>query len=133
MFGSVLAGGALCVLLCCGGMRFFFGMMADNVAQKLEAQPEFSSRVGQVQEIKYDFFGSLGSADETEIYEVKGTKWSGRLTVKQEKQFDQDAKILWARFTLPSGEIVEIKPGRKAQVADETSREGVPAQKTEEP
>jgi hypothetical protein len=112
ILGSILGGFTLCALLCCGGMNFFFGMMADNVRLKLENDPQFAAHVGQIQEINHDFFAGIDLGEEVEVYDVKGTKWSGRLTLKHENQFDTDGKILWVRFTLPSGEVIKIEPGR---------------------
>jgi hypothetical protein len=108
--GSVLAGCTIPVFLCCGGLNFMAYYDGEKVLEQLEAEPEFSDRVGQVKDIKRDLFGHDGQID---LYTVRGTKWSGRVTVKTDEQLPDDANILWARFTLPSGEIVEIKPVKK--------------------
>lgn len=113
VLGSVLVGCTIPVLLCCGGVNFLAYYDGEKVLVQLEAEPEFSNRVGQVKDIKCDFFGHDGQID---VYIVRGTKWSGRITVKSDEQLPDDANIVWARFTLPSGEIVEIKPGKKPAV-----------------
>ncbi len=117
--GLAIAGG-LCLLVCCGGLvHFGLGVTAEQVRHKLEADPRFVQYVGQVQEFNVDYFGSFGT-DETDVfvYNVKGTKWSGRVTVKHETDDEGDEQVVWARFTLASGENVELKPEKPA--ADET-------------
>ena len=126
IFGSILGGFTLCALLCCGGINFFFGRVSDSIRLKLETDPQFADHVGQIQEIKHDFFAGVGLDDQVEVYDVKGTKWSGRMTLKQENQFGIDGKILWVRFTLPSGEVIEIKPGRKPVKPPGPNPDGTP-------
>lgn len=103
--------GCMCLLLCCGGLGYFLvGMVVQDVQKKLEADPTFAHHVGRVQEFKLNFSASVSAGDDAEVYDVKGTKWNGQVTLKQTEKFDADAKILWWRLRLPSGEIVEIKP-----------------------
>ena len=111
VIGLCVAGG-LCLLVCCGGVvHFGFGVTAEQVRHKLEADPRFVQHVGQVQEFNVDYLGSFSNEeDDVFIYNVKGSKWSGRVTVKHETDDEGDEQIVWARFTLASGEKVELKP-----------------------
>jgi hypothetical protein len=126
---TFLAGGGLCFFLCCGGgLYFFFGSLADDARQNLENDPRFSAHIGQVQECTYNFSASLGAGEKCDVFDVKGTKWSGRVTVKNN---DNRNGILWARFTLPSGEVVEINnnepaPGDDAEPGGRTDKSADP-------
>ena len=92
-------------------MHFGLGVTAEQVRHKLEADPRFVQHVGQVQEFNVDYLGSFSDEeDDVFVYNVKGSKWSGRVTVKHETDDEGDEQIVWARFTLPSGEKVELKP-----------------------
>ncbi len=104
-------GQSLCALVCCGGVvQIGLGVTAEEVRQELEADPRFVEHVGQVQEFGMDYMGSISGDSDVWTYNVKGTKWSGRVTVRHETGADGNEHVLWARFTLPSGENVEIKP-----------------------
>jgi hypothetical protein len=87
------------------------GVTADQVRSKLEADPRFTHHVGQVQEFSLDYIASFNDdEDDVFVYNVKGSKWSGRVTVNHETDDEGDEQIVWARFTLASGEKVELKP-----------------------
>jgi hypothetical protein len=109
--GLTVAGG-LCLLVCCGGLvHLGLGMASEEVRNELEADPRFVEHVGQVQEFNVDYLGSIGNEEsDVWVYNVKGTKWSGRVTVKHETDADGDERVVWARFTLASGEKVELRP-----------------------
>jgi hypothetical protein len=100
------------LVVCCGGIvHLGFGLTAEQVRHKLEADPRFVQHVGQVQEFNVDYLGSFSDdEDDIFVYNVKGSKWSGRVTVKHETDDEGDEQIVWARFTLASGEKVELKP-----------------------
>jgi len=105
------AGAGLCLFLCCGGVvHIGLGITTEEVRHALEADPRFVDHVGQVQEFSMDYVGSLSGGDDVWVYNVKATKWSGRITVKHVTGDDGNERIVWARFTLASGEIVELKP-----------------------
>jgi len=104
--------GALCIVACCGGIvHFGMGLTAEQVRNKLEADPRFTEHVGQVQGFSLDYIASFNDdEDDVFVYNVKGSKWSGRVTVKHETDDEGDEQIVWARFTLASGEKVELTP-----------------------
>ncbi len=109
---SLIVTGGLCLLVCCGGIvHLGLGMASEEVRTELEADPRFVEHVGQVQEFRVDYVGSISNAEtDVWVYNVKGTKWSGRVTVKHETDADGEERIIWTRFTLASGEKVELKP-----------------------
>lgn len=82
---------------------------AAGVRRKLEQNADFMERVGHVEDFQTD--RPTAPADDDDgiwIYDVQGTKWSGRLTVKHETAPDGFERIVWARMQLPSGEIVDL-------------------------
>jgi hypothetical protein len=109
---AVVVAGGVCLLVCCGGLvHFGLGVTAEQVRNKLEIDPRFVQHVGQVQEFNVDYIASFSNdEDDVFVYNVKATKWSGRVTVKHETDDEGDEQIIWARFTLASGEKVELKP-----------------------
>ena len=109
---ALCAAGALCVAVCCGGLvHFGMGVTAEEVRTRLEADPRFTEHVGQVQGFSVDYIASFSNEeDDVFVYDVKGSKWSGRVTVKHETDDEGDEQIVWARFTLASGEKVELTP-----------------------
>lgn len=107
--GFSVAAGLAIVAGCLGIIHFGLKITTEEVRQGLEANPRFVERVGQVREFKMDRLASFVDDDEDVwIYEVKGEKLSGRLTVKHETADDGSEHILWARMTLPSGEVVDL-------------------------
>jgi hypothetical protein len=112
-----LAGGALCVLACGGVIYFMIDAQTDQVREILEFDPTFSNHVGKIETFTHNFFHSANHGAEADVYDVKGTKWSGRVTVKQ----DDDGQITWARFALPTGEVVEIRPRARLLDGDDAA------------
>jgi hypothetical protein len=80
-----------------------------GVRQKLEQNADFVARVGQVRDFRTDRPNpGPDDPDDVWVYEVEGTKASGRLTVKHETAEDGSERIVWARMQLPSGEVVDL-------------------------
>jgi hypothetical protein len=109
---ALCVAGVLCVVACCGGIvHFGMGVTSEEVRTRLEADPRFTQHVGQVQGFSLDYIASFSDdEDDVFVYNVKGTKWSGRVTVKHETDDAGDEQVVWARFTLASGEKVELTP-----------------------
>jgi hypothetical protein len=107
---SLIVGAGLCLVVCCGGIvNFGMGVQAEEVRSELEANPKFIEHVGQVQEFRVNYMASFSDQNnDVFVYDVKGTKWSGRLTVKHETGADGKEKVIWAKMTLSSGEQVEL-------------------------
>jgi hypothetical protein len=107
---ALIAGAGLCLVVCCGGiMHFGMGVQAEEIRSELEANAKFIEHVGQVEEFSVNYMASFSDQDnEVFIYDVKGTKWSGRVTVKHETGADGKEKVIWAKFILPSGENIEL-------------------------
>ena len=104
-------GGGISMLVCCGGLfHFGMGLVADGVWEKVESDPRFTAHVGQVKKHQMAYGASFAADKDVLVYDVEGTKWSGRVSVKYEDDDAGDEQILWVRFTLSTGEIVELKP-----------------------
>lgn len=107
--GLSVATGLAIVAGCLGVLHFGLEMTTEEVRQGLEANPKFVERVGRVHDFKMDRLASFNDDDEDVwIYDVKGEKLSGRLTVKHETADDGSERIIWARMTLPTGEVVDL-------------------------
>ena len=80
-----------------------------GVPRQLEQNAALIERVGEVREFRIDRpTPELDEDDDLWIYEVEGTKGSGRLTVRHETAEDGSERIVWARMRLPSGEVVDL-------------------------
>jgi hypothetical protein len=103
--------GVLCVFSCCGGLVYLgLDVATEEVRASLEQDDRFAEHVGQIEDFSLDFIGSVADDDDdTWIYNVKGSRWSGRITVKHVTDNDGDERIVWVRFVLPSGEKVELQ------------------------
>ncbi len=120
---GLVAAGAVSIAVCCGGLLHFgFETMAEEVRVQLEADRRFTAHVGQIQKLELEFTASIvDDDDDLWTYNVTGTKWSGRIQVKQQANDDwtQTQQIVWVRFTLASGEKVELPWPDPADAADE--------------
>jgi hypothetical protein len=109
LLAGLYAVGGLCVVVYVAGVIHIGSeIVAEQVRHKLETEPKFVEPVGQVQEFATEFLATIVQPDDVRVYRVKGTKWSGRVKVKQVTDYDGNEQIIWARFKLPSGETVEI-------------------------
>lgn len=109
LLAGLMAFGGLCVAVYLAVViRIGSAIVAEQVRHKLETEPKFVEPAGQVREFSTVFLATLFSPEDVRVYRVQGTKWSGRVTVKQVTDKNGDEQIIWARFTPPSGEPVEI-------------------------
>lgn len=110
LLACLFVGGGLSLLVCCGGLfHLGVGYFADGIWQKVESDPRFTAHVGQVKKHRMEYGASFSADEDVIVFDVDGTKWSGQVTVKYSDADVGDEQILWVRFTLPSGEIIELK------------------------
>ena len=104
-----ICGGIACVF-CCGGVVFIgFNFISEEVRALVERDPRFTEHVGQITSFRCEMAPSLTNGeDDVMMYHVDGTKWSGRVTIKHVTDDNGDEKLVWVKFTLPSGEKVEL-------------------------
>jgi hypothetical protein len=117
----------LCCLACCLGiLNFGVHALAEEIRFQLEADPNFVRHVGAVKSFEINYLASLGNhEDQVYAYDVTGDKWSGRMTIKQVTNDNGAVAIVWARFTLPSGETIEL-PAKQKQLKPEAKPESEP-------
>jgi len=110
----LLLGAGIVFMMCCGGgvflVKFGLDSMAVEVREELRNDPVILERIGDIESLDLDYTASIQNGEE-EIwaYEVRGTKGSGRLTVRQITDEDGNEQVLSATLHLPGGEDVEVR------------------------
>ncbi len=101
------------VLVCCGGcgltMWFGKGVVETDVANQLRDHPDFRQHIGEIEEFEYNLTAT-GAAPEEDIhvFDVKGTKGSGKLTTRIRDGADGSSIVTWAELRLEGGQRVEF-------------------------
>jgi hypothetical protein len=111
----LLGVGGIGMLVCCGGLvavsMFGLNVMAAEVADQVRDVPAFREHIGELESLDVDFVASSAKGDEeTFVYNAKGSKGTGVLTVKQTEDEDWNALIEEASLRLPDGREVPILP-----------------------
>lgn len=116
LFWLVLGGGFITtVLLCCGGTivlgRFGLGVLAADIEMQLRDHPVIQVHIGQIEELSVNFTRSAALEDtDTFIYEIRGNRGSGELTVTSHAQWIGDQEqIVAATLRLENGEVIELE------------------------
>jgi hypothetical protein len=112
---AILLGGGFLLLVCCGGgallVRFGLQIVTTEVEDQLSDNPVLREHIGDVQSFEMDWSRSFADEDDdTFVYQVRGTKGEGRVTVKHITDDDGDEVILSAQLRLPSGETIDLMP-----------------------
>lgn len=117
----------LCCLACCLGiLNVGVHVITEEIRFQVEADPLFIRHVGTVNTFQLNYLASLTNReDQVYTYDVSGTKWSGRMTIRQVTNDDRNVEIVWARFTLPSGETIELPS--KPETAPDAGTDSEPA------
>jgi hypothetical protein len=111
----LLGVGGLVGVGCCGSVIavVVFGMnvVSAEIGDKVRDNPKFREHIGELQEISVDYTASAAKDDDdTFVYNVKGDKRSGVLTVKSITDDDFNEQIEEATLRLPNGTQVQIVP-----------------------
>ena len=114
---AILLGAGLMLLLCCGGgaliMRFGMQIITTQVEDQLADNPILREHVGEIESFELDWTRSFADEDDdTFIYQVRGSKGEGRVTVKHITDDDGNEEILEAELRLSSGEVVDLMPSQ---------------------
>jgi len=112
---AILLGAGLMLLLCCGGgaliMRFGMQIITTQVEDQLADNPILREHIGEIESFELDWTRSFADEDDdTFIYQVRGSKGEGRVTVKHITDDDGNEEILEAELRLSSGEVVDLMP-----------------------
>jgi len=107
--------GGVAGVCCCGGgvavVMFGMNIVTAEIADELRDNPKFREHIGELQEMNVDYIASAAKDDdETFVYDVKGDKGSGELTVKHVTDDDGSEQIVTATLRLSDGKQVEIVP-----------------------
>ena len=99
--------------ICCGGM-FFVGswgldIVAQDIARQLRDDPVIQEEIGEIEEISMNLTASATHADdETFVYDVRGSKGSGELTVQSVTLPQGGEEILSASLRTEDGRQIDI-------------------------
>lgn len=103
----VLGGGTL---VCCGGFVYFgLNIMSAEVEAELRDNARLREHIGEIQKLTVDFTRSLANDDDDIfVYNVRGTKASGELTVHHITGDDGKEIVLAASLRLSDGRTIEL-------------------------
>ena len=90
-----------------------FGMniTTAEVSNELRDNPKFREHIGELQTLTIDWTKSSAEDDsDTFVYDAKGTKGSGVVTVKHVTDNDGNEEIVRASLRLSDGRTVQIVP-----------------------
>lgn len=102
-----VVGGLIC-LGCCGGLYAMFSVGMNEVAGDIEAQisgdPTLREHIGEIESLSVNLIESASyDDDETFVYDVRGSKGSGKLVVNSITTFENGEDIQWAELQLDDG------------------------------
>ncbi len=105
---AVVIGGG--TLACCGGFVYFgLNLMSAEVETELRDNARLREHIGELQELTMNFTRSLANdEDDIFVYNVRGTKGSGELTVHHITGDDGKEIVLAASLRLPDGRTIEL-------------------------
>jgi hypothetical protein len=112
----VLLGIGGVLFLCCGGgvvglAVFGMNIAAEEVSDQVRDNPKFREHIGELQSMETDWVATAAkNDDETFVYNARGDKGSGVLTVKEETDDDWNSIVVEASLRLPDGTQVPIIP-----------------------
>ncbi len=114
---ALLLGVGLMLLVCCGGgaliVRFGMQIITTQIEDQLADNAILKEQLGEIESFELDWSRSFADEDDdTFIYQVRGSKGQGRVTVKHITNDAGDEEILSAELRLSSGETFNLMPGQ---------------------
>jgi hypothetical protein len=111
---GILVAAGLLFLGCCGGclgfLYFGVGVITTSVEDELADNPILREHLGEIESFEIDWSRTLSDED-TFVYNVRGSKGSGRVIVEHVTGPDGMPQIVSAQLRLPSGELIDLMPG----------------------
>lgn len=109
VFGLVIGLPVLGFAMCCGGLFLLgsYGIQEDEkvYSDKLRGNATIRQQIGDIEELSYNILASSAIEDiDVEVYDVKGTRGSGKITMS----VDGDQNIHWARLELSTGQKFDV-------------------------
>lgn len=107
--------GMLGLLVCCGGgaLLTWFGKNVgeEEITAQLRDNPKLREHIGEIKNLDMDFVAS-GAQDDSDVfvYNVEGSKSSGRLTIRESMDDDFSTIVEEATLRLPDGSEVKVVP-----------------------
>ncbi len=86
-------------------------IVTAEIGDLLRDNPKFREHIGELQEINVDYIASAAKDDdETFVYNVKGDKGAGVVTVKHVTGDDGNEEIVEASLRLKDGRQIQVVP-----------------------
>ena len=112
----ILLAGALIVVpvLCCGGVFFLgylgLGVLEADIEMQLRDHPTIRQHIGRIEDLSVNITKSSTVDDQdTFIYDIRGDKGEGELSITSLSQWDGNEEIVEASLRLASGEVLPIE------------------------
>lgn len=103
---------SVAMVTCCGGGYFLVNLGIDQIAHDVEIQvrdnDKFREHIGEPEPFEINWEGSFGD-DDSFVFDVKGTKGSGELTVWTIDLEDGATQVVRAQLRLKSGETIDLE------------------------
>lgn len=124
ILGIIGGVGFLCVAVCCGGGFLFvnwgMGQVSADIENQIRDDPQIVQYIGDIESLSVDYVKSAEYDDmDTFVYNIRGTKGSGELTVTSTVNASGGEDIQSAFLTLDNGEIVYLDAGSGANPLDD--------------
>lgn len=86
-------------------------MLAADIEMQVRDHPVIQEHIGEIEELEVDFVRSAALEDpDTFIYDIRGNRGSGELTVKSVANWDDDVEqIVGASLRLENGEVIDLE------------------------
>jgi hypothetical protein len=110
-----IAGGVLLLVggCCVGGyflMTFGMDVVGEQVVKQIRDDPAVREHIGEIQECEWNMTASAAEGGEdTLVFDLRGSKGSGRLTVETTDSGDE-VEVLLATLRLSDGREIELTP-----------------------
>ncbi len=111
----LMGAGGMAVLACCGvcgGILYLGGSEIENeVAAELRDNPALVEHIGELEDLSYNFndtYVKYAEEDSIEVFDVRGSKGSGKITVSSETSITDELEIIWAKLETDSGDEVTL-------------------------
>lgn len=121
-FGLV---GVICCVLCCGGFAYFgFNLMSTEVEVAIRDNPQVREHLGDLQSVSLNLMKSVAdNGDQTWVYNVKGSKGTGELTVVEINGPSGKKSFHSAKLRLADGRTIDVEIQPETDTVDQIKAE----------
>ena len=111
LLATFITGGVV-IVLCCGGgtaiVVFAMNVISREIEVELRDHPQLVKHVGPVTSFDMNWTATFAADEDVYVFDVRGEKGSGEVTVESITGLDDKEEIQWARLRLPGGEVVDL-------------------------